>query len=178
MGFPAKCWLQLPSCTSRCVLEDSCHQGEMVKGQQSKTCFPNTSTFKRLRRKRLFHFRVCVLSLLMGILRIGSFLGGVAAPPRSQSASLKSYQSYQSTKHFHSTPFSPKWFRKIIFVPPLKWYCNFLLETISQKAIKGSKGRKGLWFFFPFPQPVLEDQNEDSTSVFLQCVKCQYTLTL
>lgn len=108
--------------------------------------FSKHQHIKRLRRKRPLHLSVCVLSLLMGILKIGSFV--VAAPPRNKSTSFK---SYQSTKHFHSTPFSSKWFWKIIFVPPLKWYCNFLLETLSQEDMKGSKGRKGLGFFSLFP---------------------------
>lgn len=92
---------------------------------------------------------------------------------------LRSRVTYR--QNIYTEPFTPEWFRKIIFVPALKWYCNILLETLSEEGIKGSKGRKGLWFFSFSPASIkLHSSKPEWTfyESFLRYVKCQYPLNL
>lgn len=161
-------FLQLQMCFGR--LRSSRRSGKRATIQH---LFSKHQHLKRLRRKRPFHFRVCVFSLCSWqFSELVQFL--LQLLPGTLPASFK---CYQSTKHLHSTLFSPKWFRKIIFVPPLKWYCNFLLEILSQGGIKGSKDRKGLCFFSVFPSRSRKRERRFYESI-LQYVKCQYSLTL
>lgn len=94
-------FLQLQMCFGR--FRSSRRNG---KRMTIKNLFSKHQCIKRLRRKRPFQAQSVFLSLLMAILRIDSFI--VAAPPRSQSASFK---SYLPTKHLHRT-FHPRMVQK------------------------------------------------------------------